>query len=250
MGVDAPILRVGLCTDDEEGLRLMKRVQANEVQEAAIHNVKTAGFEGDLVEGVDLVQFAIGDVYKARNVAAQIEQRVQSHCRFGSLKARPRKQRQRQVDRGGVQRVGCVAQFDAEGLVCIELACLRDQTQREVAIDTPVASDVGIGQRALCDAASETDVMKLVRMGLQASLDVAQALAGSELRVGHREELIQMRKLERWIAVRIARHAAAKSMQRQMVDQLSEHKLACVHARASGSKCRKTRRLGFASSSR
>ncbi|MNC86152.1 hypothetical protein D3C83_17900 [compost metagenome] len=161
---------------------------------------------------------------------------------------RPGKQRQRQIDRRRVQRIGGVLQLDAKGFVGVELACLSDQAQREVAVDAPIARNVGVGQRAPGDATSKADVIELACMGAQASFHIAQAQAASQLRERHRQQLVQVRELERRIAVGVTLYAATKRAQRQMIDQLGEHELACVHRRAS--RCQKARRLRLASSSR
>jgi hypothetical protein len=47
---------------------------------------------------------------------------VHLHRRLGGSKRRPRKQRERQIDRGRVQRVGRVGQIDAKRLVDVQPA--------------------------------------------------------------------------------------------------------------------------------
>src|SRR5665213_1168224 len=66
---------------------------------------------------------------------------------FVVRKRRPRKQRERQVDSGGVQSVRGVHQVDAKGFVDVQLAGNADQALREVCVDTPVPCGVCIGQR-------------------------------------------------------------------------------------------------------
>jgi len=124
--VHAPILQVRSRPDDKEGVGLLHRIQPGEVEKAAVHHVEAARFERDLVEDIDLVELAIGDVDERRNVAAQIEQRIQLHRPLGRTKARSGKQRQRHVDRRDVERIGRVRQLDAEWLARVESACRGD----------------------------------------------------------------------------------------------------------------------------
>ena len=64
--------------------------------------------------------FAIRDVNEARDIAAQIEQGVQfDRCR-ARLVRRPGKQRQAQIDGGGVQRVDRFLQLDRQRPVAVE----------------------------------------------------------------------------------------------------------------------------------
>ena len=100
----------------------MQPVQALEIDVAAIHDVERARFRNQLIQDVHVVQLAVADVDEARDIAAQIEQRVHLHRRLGGSKRRPRKQRERQIDRGRVQRVGRIGQIDAKRLVDVQPA--------------------------------------------------------------------------------------------------------------------------------
>ena len=59
-------------------------------------------------EGAVPAQFPVADVNEAGDVAAQLQQRVHFHRGLGRVKRRLWEQRQRQIDRCGVQRVGGV----------------------------------------------------------------------------------------------------------------------------------------------
>ena len=67
-------------------------MQSAKVDVAPIHDVETPGLEGDLIENIHIVEFAVGDVKEAWDIAAQIEQGVEFHRPFRLAKARPRKQ--------------------------------------------------------------------------------------------------------------------------------------------------------------
>ena len=59
---------------------------------------------------MNVVQLAIRDVDKTRNVAPQVEQRVHLHRRLGGAEVRPRKDRQAQSDGRRVQGVDGIGQ--------------------------------------------------------------------------------------------------------------------------------------------
>ena len=146
---------VGLAAGDEEATCLVEPVQSLEVEKAPIHDVESAGFGQQLVEDIDFVHLAIADVDKSRDVATQIEQRVQLDRCLGRTKRRPRKHRQAQVDGGGIQGIDRLVQIDAERFVDIQRPRDTDQTLGEVGVNTPVANGIGIGQSIACHGRSE-----------------------------------------------------------------------------------------------
>jgi len=91
---------VALRARHKEAARLMKPIQAVEIDVAAVHDAEGAAFRGQVIDNVDFMQLAIADRDKARDIALQIEQRVHLHRRFGGSKPRPRKRRERQIDSG------------------------------------------------------------------------------------------------------------------------------------------------------
>src|SRR5690606_28395946 len=101
---------IGFGANDEEAARFVKAKQARKIGEAAVHDVESARFRQQLIEDIDLVQLAVAYMNKTRDIAAQIEQRVHLHGGFGRAKWRPRKHRQTQIDRGGIEGVNGVLQ--------------------------------------------------------------------------------------------------------------------------------------------
>src|SRR5665213_2104913 len=168
----------------------MQPVQALEVDVATVHDVESASFRNQLIEDIDVVKLPVADMDKTRDIAAQIEQRVHLHCRLGAAKRCPRKQRERQVDRGRVQGISRVGQIDAKGLVDIQLASDTNQALREVGVDAPVAGGVRIGQRIARHLTADAHVVELLGLGTQTRLDVPQALPKRQLRESHAQVLV------------------------------------------------------------
>ncbi len=69
--VDTAAQQIGFATNDEERLCLVQLVPTSKIGEAAIHDVKAAGFGYEDVEYVDLVHLAVADVNDGRDIAAQ-----------------------------------------------------------------------------------------------------------------------------------------------------------------------------------
>ena len=91
---------IRFATGHEEAADLVETIQPFEVEEAPIHDVKRAGLWQQLVEDVDLVHLAIADMDKRRDIATQIEQRVQLDRCLGRAERCPREHRQTQIDGG------------------------------------------------------------------------------------------------------------------------------------------------------
>src|SRR5690625_45375 len=83
---------------DKEGAGLVQAVQAAKVEIRSIHDVESARLGKQQVEHVDVVELSVGNVYKARDGATQVEQRVQLHRRLRASKWRPGEHRQTQTD--------------------------------------------------------------------------------------------------------------------------------------------------------
>jgi hypothetical protein len=209
----------------------MQQVKPGEVEVATIHDVDGAGFWHQNVEHIDIAQLAVGDMDEARDVAAQVEQRVHLHRRLGGAKQCPWKQRQAQVDGGGVQRVSGVRQLDTKALVDVKLARLRDQALGEFGLDAPMPRLVGIGQRRAFDRMSQTHVVELGRVRRQASFDIAQTLAISQLREGHHSKLLGTGKRLHVALATMSLDDTGETRPRQKIHQLGEQRLAGVHGR-------------------
>ena len=166
---------------------------------------------------------------EGRDIAPQIEERMELDCALVFAKSRPGEERQAQIDSGRVECIDRMRQFQAEAVFGIEFARFLNQAEGEILIDAPVATLVGIRQCALGNAAANAQMVELGGMGAQTSLDVAQAFPVGQLREGHAQKLIEMRKSERRITPRVLVHATPKSVQWQMIHELSEYQLSRMH---------------------
>ena len=180
------------------------------------------------------MKLAIADMDEGGNGSAQIEQGVQFHCGLGVPKRRPGKQRQTQIDRGGIQRIDRLAQFHAERLVDVQAPGNANQRLGEFEVDAPVASLVGVGKGTATDIATDAQVIKLRRLCAQAGFDVAQALPVGKLGEGHAQELIETIEAADVEIAAILRDQSAKGVPRCVLHDLREHELASVHRHLPG----------------
>ena len=137
------------------------------------------------------MQLGFGNVDKRRDVAAQIQQRMQLDAGLGGAEQGPGKHGQAPIDGGGIERVDGVVEFQPEILLGVQWARDANQGLREVRMDAPVPFPVRIGQRVAGHAAADPHVIELLAMRAQADLDAAQAFAVSQLRERQTQELVQ-----------------------------------------------------------
>lgn len=223
-------VHAALGSGHEECPSLMQREQPTEIQITAIHHVERAGFESQHVQHVDLVGLAVRDVDEGWNVAAQVEQRMQSDGCFGGTKRRPWKQRQAQVYGRGIQGVHGVVQIDAETLVAVQFARTTNEQCSQVGLDVPVAPFVGIGQRRTPDRRAKAHAVQLRLIRQQTGFDVAQTLAVSQLGERHGAELLGAGQAAHSEIATITRHGSCKTGPRNELHDLCKQRLARVHS--------------------
>ena len=194
MGITALGFEIGLGAGHKEAFRLVQSIEPIEVDVASVHDVESAGLGQQQVQDVDVVQFAVADVEERRDIAAQVQQRVQLDGRLGRAKRRPGKHRQTQVDGAGIQSVDRVFEIDTKRFCGIKTTSDGNERLGKVGVDAPVPALVGIGQSAARDPALDAHVVELALLRAQARFDVAQTFSISQLRKRHAEVLIETRE--------------------------------------------------------
>ena len=159
---------VGFGAGDKEAFCLVQLIKPLEVDVASVHDVESTRLGQQQVQNVDVVEFAIADVDERRDVAAQVQERVQLDGRLGRAKRSPRKYRQAQVDGTGIQSIDRVFQIDAKGFPGIKTTGDGDERLGKVGVNAPVAALVGIGQSTARHPALDAHVVELARLRAQA----------------------------------------------------------------------------------
>lgn len=188
-GVTAGTAEVFLGASDKESAGLMDPMESGEIEIATVHDVEGARLPDQLVEDIHVVNTARRDNDDGGKVALQCQQRVQFDGRLVPPEGGPRKQREAEVDGGGIQRIGGGLEFGMKRFVGIERGGLPDEDLGEVSENAPVAVFIGVGQRAAGSGLTNAGVIEFWAEGCQAGFDVAQAFAPSELGKGQHEEV-------------------------------------------------------------
>jgi len=84
----------------------------------------------------------------------------------------PRKKRETEIDRGGVQSVGGLIQLHSKGIVDIKTPSAGNKNLGKVCIDAPIPYLVGMSQSIARDFAPDTHVVEFLLGGAKTGLDV------------------------------------------------------------------------------
>ena len=93
MRVETLEIEIAFGASNKERLALIDPVQSGKVHIGPIHNIDRSGFDYDLVQNVDVVDFPLCYKDERRDAAAQIQQRMKFYGALSFAKFRLRKQR-------------------------------------------------------------------------------------------------------------------------------------------------------------
>jgi len=145
----------------------------------------------------------------------------------------PREQSEAEIDGGRVERIEARIEVHAERVVSIKRPRNADQLLREVGEDAPVVRLVGVGQRGTRHAPTKAHVVQFAPDRSQARFDVAQALAVGQLGERHRKILVPAGEAAMVRVAPITCNALLKLIPGQVIHDLRENGLSCIHPRLS-----------------
>jgi hypothetical protein len=221
--------QVRLGSNDKERLALMKSKETSEIEITAVEDVKAAGLRNEIVQNPHIVRFPICNLDKRRDRASQIEQGMELDGAFALAEYGPWKKRQTQVDRGRIEGIDGVLQFESQIFAGIESPGLTDEDLGKVGIDAPIASFVGVGQSVPRDLSSKAHVIEPVFHRSKTGLDIAKTFPVGQLGEGQAEELIEARKALDLVIPAVAPDAFSKFVKWQEVHDLGEDGRRGVH---------------------
>lgn len=127
----------------EERSSLSERWQALVLHVISIDYIEGASLGREVFENVDVMERAVADIQETQNIAAQVEQSVGCRCRRGRTERCPRKRGQTEIDGRGFECVDCIARFDVDRLVGIELGRYRDEPLGKLGVDMAIGHAIG-----------------------------------------------------------------------------------------------------------
>ncbi len=104
--------------------------------------------------------FSVGNLNNSGDGTAQVQQRVHLHRRLLLAEMSPWKNRQTEIDGGGIQSIYSSAQIDAPRFGRIHRTRHADQHLSKIGVDAPVACLVRVGQSRAGDVAAEAQMIE------------------------------------------------------------------------------------------
>ena len=227
--VASSILGVGFGADDEETPRHVQGEEPLEVHAATVHDVESSRLGQQNIEDVDIVQLAVGDMDEGGDVASQIQQGMELDGRLGGAKVRPRKDRQAQVDGGGVESVDRIVEIKSQFLVGMEGTGRygsRTGRNRRGCASRGVR---WLWTECCAPRSGNADPLQLALMCTQTDFDPAQTLAVGQLGEGHDQVLVEAAKALHITLALIAGNTPAEAMHGKVIHDLGKNEFACVH---------------------
>ncbi len=123
----------------------MDPVEAGEIDVTTIHDVDRRWLEAELIEDVDVVNSSRGNNDKGGNASTQIEKGMEFDGGLVFAKLGPGKERQTEIDGGGVQSVDRLVEFHSESVVGVEFSGDANEHLGKVGINLPRTCLVGVG---------------------------------------------------------------------------------------------------------
>ena len=208
----------------------MNLVKPCKIQVPAVHQIKGASLDDELIQDVDFVGLPVCNVNETGYVSMQIQEGVHLHRSLGCAKRSPRINRQAKVYRRRVEGVNSRIQIDRQRVLSIKGSGDPNQVLRKVCVDLPRAICVCIGKRvSRYLSTSKSHVVKPGGLRSQIHFNIAQRLAISQLRKGHGKELIEASKVFHLVMPPVFRNASREGVKGQVVHNLSENEFAVVH---------------------
>ena len=141
----------------------------------------------------------------------------------------PRKEREAEVNGGGIQRISRRLEFKAERFIGVKRGGLLDEDVGEVGKDTPVPLFIGHRQRVAGGGLADAGVIEFRAEGRQTGFDVAQTFAPRQLGERQHEELFVGGQLADAEVAVVAGDTLVELVFGQEVEELGEAGATFVH---------------------
>ena len=223
------VFHVDLRPGHEERQSRMNPIETGEIDVSAIHYIECSSFEDDPVQGVDVVDFSLGDRHECRDRSVQVDHSVELDGGFAFSKSGPRKEAHAQVYRGSVDGVDDLVDLRDISIRCVQLTSLANEDLSEFEIDAPVPRLVGVGEIGSSYQPSYPHRVEQIGLGAKACLDVAKTFPESQLSESHAKELIPRGKALALSGHGIAGYASLELLPVDDIADLGEYYTAFVH---------------------
>ena len=229
MGIQSPELGIALGPDDEESLSAVDIVEPFVIEITSVHDIERTGLRDQIVENIDIVDFAVGNESPSRDATSQIEQGMQLDCGLCLSERCPGKQFQTKINGSRVKSVYRFIEFQPKVIFSIKGSCMRDQYLGEISVDTPVPSLVCFCKGTSGNTAFNAHVVSFFGNSSQAGFDIPQTFPVSQLSKGHTKKLVPAGECSHSFITLVSLDTPTEFMHGEKIHNLRENQPAGIH---------------------
>ena len=219
---------IAFCSYDKIGIGSFDFKESGKVQVSTVEYIDTSSFKKHPIHEVNVMNRSVCNMHKNRYRTSQINLSVELNRSFGFAEMSPRKHRQTQINRGGIDGINHLVNVESVGVLAIKTPRLANQNLSKCFVNTPVTMHVRISEISSCDVASDAHRVEM-RTSPQTGFNISKTLSKSDLSKSHSEKLISGSHTFACTRHRVAINAPSQLLGIQHIHNLGEYESSDVH---------------------
>ena len=219
---------IAFCPDDKVGVRAFDSKESGKVKISAVEDIDASSFKEHPIHEVNVMNRSLCNLHENRDRTSQVNLSVEFNRGFSPAEMSPRKHRQTQINRGGIDGINHLVNVEPVGVFPIKSSRFTNQNLCECFVNAPVTMLVRICQIRSRDVASDAHRVEM-RAPSQAGFNISKTLPESDLSKSHRKKLISGSHAFTRSRHRVKLHAAIELLTMDEIGDLSKNKAAGVH---------------------
>jgi hypothetical protein len=177
---------------------------------------------------MNISAFPISDVHKCRDWSSHIEQGMELDGGISAPVSSPWKERQAEIDSGGIQSVHGLVDVFVERLRRVEFTRPPDQVLGQIGVNAPVTCFIGFRQSGASNRTRQTQLRPSTGDCVQARFNVAQAFAMGQLGEYQTNKLCPAGEMPNFVIAAVPTHTAVKLLSVDHRENLRKNERALI----------------------
>ena len=219
---------IAFCSYDKVGICAFDSKESGKVKVSTVEDIDASSFKEHPIHEVNVMNRPLCNLHKNRDRTSQVYLSVEFNRGFSPAKMSPRKHRQTQINRGGIDGINHLVDVEPVGVFPIKSSRFTNQNLSECFVNAPVTMLVRISEIRPRDVSSDAHRIEM-RTPSQAGFNISKALSEGDLSKSHGEKLISCSHTFAHPRHRMLFDAALKLFSIQEIDDLRENETTGVH---------------------
>lgn len=131
------------------------------------------------------MDLAVGDLDESRDIATQIQQRMELNGGLGTAEISPWEQSETQIDCRGIKGIDRLVEFNTKLVLFVKRPGILNENMGEIAVNSPISFFIRVGQGGPGNLPSDAHMVEFGSKSTQAAFDIPKAFPVSQLGKGH-----------------------------------------------------------------